>query len=382
MKAPLAFGHQVVRDRSMPMWCVGNCLLDPFGEPVLPPLPPLENLALICQAAKDGLIERTGLHDDDLVPWNPEDPEDDLRSGLVRETMATAKQMLDSAGVTVNTMTCNLHANKLFRRRALTNPEPKIRELARLKTERAARIGNFLGAKNMTYWIAREGYTSAATVPWKNVYGWISEGLNGIARYCSDMSMERGTVEPKPGEPEGYNFVQSAGHALAVIDGLENPSWWGVNPELRQHEGMTLLDSLTCLSLLVHRKKLFFLHFGNQIRGQMDNDFPPTYGPEGLEETAYMFWVLNMLEWNGTVEFDCHMIRGDGTPEDPIGCRKRFIEHCSMGLQMALDLAERLKQLPETRIFGGAEIDFQAKCLLTQQDPLALLDAAKRRTKS
>ena len=70
------FNIDPVTLRSMPFWCVGNPLGDPFGGQVLPKIDSLEVAMLLADAAKDGLIEGTSFHDDDLVPWDPEHLED------------------------------------------------------------------------------------------------------------------------------------------------------------------------------------------------------------------------------------------------------------------------------------------------------------------
>ena len=49
-----------------------------FGGPVQPKLDSLEVAQIIADAKTEGLIEMTSYHDDDLVPWDPEHPEDDL----------------------------------------------------------------------------------------------------------------------------------------------------------------------------------------------------------------------------------------------------------------------------------------------------------------
>jgi len=332
----------------MPFWCVGNPLADPFGGPVLKPLESVKVAEIICWAAKENLIEATSFHDDDLVPWNPDEPEDDLdKSGQVYKTLQQIKKMLNDAGVAVNTATCSLHGNPIFRRGGLTNPDPKIRELARLKVERTLRIGNMLGAKHFTYWVARDGFEVAVKTSWKEVFGWIADALDHTHDYIKKKGFSNyagGTIEPKPNEPRGHMFLPTCGHAAGLILGkLKHPEFWGVNPELLQHESMTLLNAVNTIAFLVSINKLTFLHFGCQIKGQFDNDFPPLIGPEGLKETAQMFWVLDQLGWKGVLEFDCHMLRAEGDPEDEIECRKAFVRNCTMALTISIQLAARLK---------------------------------------
>jgi xylose isomerase len=130
---------------------------------------------------------------------------------------------------------------------------------------------------------------------------------------------------------------------------------------------MTLLNAVHTVGYLTSMKKLFFLHFGSQIKGQFDNDFPPLIGPEGLKETVQMFWALRKVGWKGVVEYDCHMLRADGDPDDPIGCRVAFIRDCTQALATALLLADRLMEL-EPAGLSDAQVDLSATALMCKLD--------------
>jgi xylose isomerase len=283
--------------------------------------------------------------------------------------------MFKEVDLKVNTVTCNLHGNPIFRRGGLTNPDPSIRELARLKVERTLYIGNMLGAQYFTYWVARDGFEVAWGVSWLDVYKWIIEALNHVYNYQrqNHFSYKGGSIEPKPNEPRGHMFIPTAGHAVGLINALEYPSFWGVNPELRQHEGMTLIDPITTLGYLLSLKKLLFLHFGNQINGQFDNDFPPMVGPEGQKETIQMFWLLQQFGWEGIIEFDCHALRSELDPDGPEEFKMRFIRNCCNALDMALTLAGRIPD-PAHGIqhFGESDLDLRITAILHGIDPGSL----------
>ena len=91
------FNIDPVTLRSMPFWCVGNPLGDPFGGPVLPKIDSLDVAKLLAGAAKEGLIECTSFHDDDLVPWDPAHLEDDLDpKSAVYAKLREIKKVLDA----------------------------------------------------------------------------------------------------------------------------------------------------------------------------------------------------------------------------------------------------------------------------------------------
>lgn len=343
-----AFNQGPVTLRSMPFWCVGNPLSDPFGGKVLSSISSVETAEILCWAAGEGLIEATSFHDDDLVPWDPKHPEDDLdKNSEVYATLRKIKGMLDKAGLSVNTATCSLHGNPMFRNGGLTNPDPRLRAIARKKVERTIRIGNFFGAKYYTYWVARDGFEVPISVKWDEVYDWLAEGLNHVHDYIKAKNFKNyigATIEPKPNEPRGHMYLPTSGHAVGFIFGkLKKPDFWGVNPELLQHESMALMNGVAALGYLTSMKKLFFLHFGSQIKAQFDNDFPPLIGPEGLKETVQMFWMLDQVGWKGVVEFDCHMLRTDADPAKADESRRKFVRNCCNALTITIELASRLK---------------------------------------
>jgi xylose isomerase len=372
--------------RSMPFWCVGNPLSDPFGSAVLPRIDSLEVARLLAEAARNNLIEATSFHDDDLVPWNPEQPDDDRDpASETSKTLDAIKDILDKAGLSVNLASCCLHGHPMFRRGGLTNPDPAIRRLARLKVERTIRIGHRFGARYLTYWVARDGFEVPAATDWKAAYDWLAEGLNHAREYIRRNRFTNyigATIEPKPNEPRGHMFLPTAGHAVGFIQSrLRDPEFWGVNPELLQHESMALMNGVLTVAYLVACRKLAFLHFGSQIKAQFDNDFPPLVGPEGLKETVFIFHTLQRLGWKGVVEFDCHMLRTEGDPDDPIECRRRFIRHCVLALSLALELADRLEKTPMVPA-SETETDLLAQMALCGVSPKTIEARARKQKRS
>ena len=319
------------RELSMPFWCVGNPVGDPFGSGVLDRVSALEIADLLVEAAKDGLIKYTAAHDDDLVRWDPRNPEDDQDpSSETYKTLKALKERLENGGVRFKMAACGLHGDPVFRNGGVANPDPRIRALAAQKAMRALRIGNFLGAEYFTYWVARDGFETQFAVPWERAHGYIRDALNLVTRYSRDkkLTIKRATIESKPNEPRGEMFLPSVGHALALISTLEDPEFWGVNPEVLQHEQMTGLSAVGAVGLAVAMNKLFFLHVGNQKPNQFDNDNPPMIGMDGLKEFVSILYLLAKADWPGYVEFDNHMLRTDTAPgaEHKLTLRRRFIE--------------------------------------------------------
>jgi xylose isomerase len=368
------------RRLSMPFWCVGNPVGDPFGPPVMDRLSSLEVCEILCRARSEHLIDYTAAHDDDLVAWDPKHLEDDLDpSSPASATLQALKERLEAAELPLIMVTCSLHGDPVFRNGGLANPNPEIRLLAARKVMRTIRIGNFLGARYLTYWVARDGFETQFAVPWERTYGYVVQGLNLAQRYAHEQagSVGHGTIEPKPNEPRGEMFLPTTGHALGLIAQLADPSFWGVNPEILQHEGMTNLTAVVAVAMAAQAGRLPFIHLGNQKPGQFDNDNPTLVGMDGLKETVAALWLLERLGWPGHVEFDNHVLRSDTAPgkENASRIRIDFIRQNVENYRMAERKAQALAADVELAKLQAALWDREPALaqLLAAGDPAAIL---------
>ena len=92
----MEFNQGVVTNRSMPFWCVGNPCGDPFGPAVLPKIDSIKVAEILAWGAKEGLLEMTSAHDDDLVAWDAANPCDDLDpNSECYKTVSKIKEILD-----------------------------------------------------------------------------------------------------------------------------------------------------------------------------------------------------------------------------------------------------------------------------------------------
>jgi xylose isomerase len=107
------------------------------------------------------------------------------------------------------------------------------------------------------------------------------------------LPLQGGTIEHKSNEPRGEMFLPTVGHALALIGELKDPDFWGVNPEVLQHDQMTGLTSTGSVAFALSMGKFFFLHMGNQKPNQFDNDNPPLIGMDGVKELISVIYLIN-----------------------------------------------------------------------------------------
>jgi xylose isomerase len=175
-------------------------------------------------------------------------------------------------------------------------------------------------------------------------------------------------------------FLPTTGHALGFIAQLKDPSFWGVNPEILQHEGMTNLSAEVAVAMAAHAQKLFFLHLGNQKPGQFDNDQPTLVGMDGVKEMVAVLWLLDRMGWQGHVEFDNHILRTDTAPgkEHSARIRMDFIRLNVENYRMAERKAREIAEDPEIAksMAGLWDREPAIARALSQSDPSEILKAA------
>ena len=134
------------------LWTVGNIGRDPFGDPVRPPLSPVEAVHLLAEVGAWGV----NFHDNDLVPIDATPTE---RDRIVRDFKAA----LSETGLVVPMATTNLFFDPAFKDGAFTANDPRVRAYALQKTLRAIDLGVELGARVYVFWGGREGVETDAS---------------------------------------------------------------------------------------------------------------------------------------------------------------------------------------------------------------------------
>jgi hypothetical protein len=316
------------RPVSMPYWperCSGS---DQFGPSIIGEADSgvMAATKRLCGLKKEGLIDFTSAHDDDLFPFDPKNPFDYLNpNSPIHSQLWGIKKLLDKAGLQFHMITCSLHGPAFCANGGFTNADPKKRWLATQKALRAAWIGNFFGAETVTYWVARDGFESTLSTPFYKLnkrrpqddpLRWIANALDMVSFACAhnNYSITQGTIEVKANEPRGINYLPFNAAALMLIDELNNPDFWGLNNEVPQHAGMASQSPFLEIVHAVRRNKLLFMHFGGQYQGQFDNDTPFLYGMGFYKEMIMILCYLEAAGWKGKMELDCKPPRTDLAP--------------------------------------------------------------------
>ncbi|MGH2859302.1 MAG: xylose isomerase [Solirubrobacteraceae bacterium] len=297
------------------LWTVGNPGRDPFGEPVRPPLDPVESVQRLAELGAYGV----SFHDNDLVPYGTGAAERD-------RIVARFKDALERTGMRVAMSTTNLFGHPAFRDGAFTSNDRAVRRAAIAKAIRGIDLGAELGASVYVFWGGREGAESAAAKRVADGLERYREAIDFLCGHVIEQGYEmRFAIEPKPNEPRGDILLPTVGHALHFITMLEHPEMVGVNPEVA-HETMAGLSFVHAVSQALWAGKLFHIDLNGQRIGRYDQDF--RFGAEDLKEAFLLVHLLETSGYDGVRHFDAHAYRTEnpeGVWDFAAGCMRTYL---------------------------------------------------------
>lgn len=344
------------------LWTVGNIGRDPFGDPVRPPLPPVEAVHLLAEVGAWGV----NFHDNDLVPIDATAAE---RDQIVRDFKAA----LAETGLVVPMATTNLFFDPAFKDGAFTANDPRVRAYALQKTLRAIDLGVELGAHTYVFWGGREGVeTDASKDPVESLKRY-REALNFICGYVRDQHYDlRIALEPKPNEPRGDIYLATVGAMLAFIQTLDTPEMVGVNPEMA-HEHMSGLNFLHAVAQAWDAGKLFHIDLNDQSFGRFDQDY--RFGAHNLKSAFFLVKFLEDVGYDGSRHFDAHAYRTEdreGVKDFARGCIRTYLMLKEKARQWHAD-GEIAAMLAEINADDGAMAPYQGA--FSAEKAAALKDA-------
>jgi xylose isomerase len=311
------------------LWTVGNPGRDPFGEPVRPPLGPVEIVQLLAEVGAMGV----NLHDNDLVPA---DATAAARDAIVRQF----RRALADTGLAVPMATTNLFTDPVFKDGAFTANDARVRAYALQKAMRGIDLGVELGAGIYVFWGGREGTETDAAKNPLDALKRFREALNFLSEYVRDQRYAlRFALEAKPNEPRGDIYLPTTGAMLGFIETLDHPDMVGVNPEVA-HEHMAGLNMLHAVAQAWDARKLFHIDLNDQAFGRYDQDF--RFGAHSLKSLFFLVKFLEDVGYDGSRHFDAHAYR----TEDIEGV-KAFARGCMRTYLLLKQRAEQWNHDPE-----------------------------------
>ncbi len=265
------------------LWTTGWEGVDPFGAATRPALDPAENIRKLAELGAHAFT----FHDNDV--W-PIDATEEQRQAAI----ASVKKASEETGLVCEMVTTNTFSHPVFKAGAFTSNDRNIRRYGLRKILKQVDLGAELGATTFVMWGGREGVEYANSKDLGTAHARYAEGIDTVAAYIKSKGYDmRVALEPKPNEPRGDIFLPTIGHAIALIDSLDNGDIVGVNPETG-HEQMAGLNYTHGLALAMYVGKLFHIDLNGQNGPKYDQDL--VFGHGNLLDA---FFTVDLLE-NGS----------------------------------------------------------------------------------
>ena len=265
---------------SFGLWTVGWPAADPFGTATRPELDPAESVRKLADLGAWGFT----FHDNDVYPFGSDD-------AARQKHIDSVKQAAADTGMVCEMVTTNTFTHPVFKDGAFTSNNRDVRRFGLRKVLRNVDLAADMGASTFVMWGGREGTEYDNSKDLNAAHARYAEGIDTVASYIKEKGYGlKIALEPKPNEPRGDIFLPTIGHAIALIDSLDNGDIVGLNPETG-HEQMAGLNYTHGIALALHLGKLFHIDLNGQHGPRYDQDLVFGHG-----DLLSAFFTVDLLE--------------------------------------------------------------------------------------
>ncbi|MDR1862257.1 MAG: xylose isomerase [Candidatus Ancillula sp.] len=274
---------------SFGLWTVNWDGTDPFGSNTRSMNQDLDSIRKLKDVGADAFT----FHDADVF-------NDDATDSERAEAIDRLKKVINETGIVCEMVTTNTFSDPLFKDGAFTSADRNVRRYGLRKVLRQVDLGAELGATTFVMWGGREGVEYDNSKDLHSAHARYAEGIDTVAAYIKQQGYNmRIGLEPKANEPRGDIFLPSIGHAIALINTLDNGDIVGLNPETG-HEQMACLNYTQGLALALYCEKLFHIDLNGQTGPKYDQDL--VFGHGDLKNAFFTVDLLNNGTFNGGIK--------------------------------------------------------------------------------
>ena len=303
---------------------------DPFGPEVRKTIAFRDKLETYKKLGFDGVQ----FHDDDAVP----NLNNMSKSEIIKEA-EELKKILDAHELVAEFVAPRLWMDPRTIDGGFTSNDPECRKYAIERLKTTADIASAIGAKNIVFWLAREGtYIRESKDPCVATQR-IADALQDVLDYNKDV---RVMIESKPNEPVDHAFIPTIGHAIAMGLLTNAPDRVGCLIETAHAILANLCPSEEMGFALAH-KKLWSVHLNDQNGLKFDQD--QTFGMVDPRRALNQVRVLDKHDYgkNGEwVGLDVKVLR---TQKDDVA-----LKHLEYSRKIFLRLLEISRSFDDAKI--------------------------------
>jgi sugar phosphate isomerase/epimerase len=218
---------------SFGLWTTSWEGVDPFGSATRKEMNPAENVRKLADIGAHGFT----FHDNDVFPIDATDEE---RSKIID----SVKKAAADTGLVCEMVTTNTFSHPIFKAGAFTSNSRDIRRYGLRKVLKNVDLAAEMGASTFVMWGGREGMEYDNSKDLFTAHARYAEGIDTVAAYIKAKGYDKSNnmkigLEPKPNEPRGDIFLPTIGHAIALIDTLDNGT---PNGDLKPYTGYRHFD--------------------------------------------------------------------------------------------------------------------------------------------
>ncbi|ABW01544.1 sugar phosphate isomerase/epimerase family protein [Caldivirga maquilingensis] len=150
-----------------------------------------------------------------VVPIDAQFLDDNLKvkEDLINEVKATASEL----GLKIAGLGMDISGFHVFKLGSLTNPDPKVRELALSTLTQSLEIARMLGLDSVSLWLGPDGWDYSLESNYGKKIKELYEGLLTLGKEAHRLGIRSFGLEAKPKEPREGNLIIPTSHVSIML---------------------------------------------------------------------------------------------------------------------------------------------------------------------
>jgi len=150
-----------------------------------------------------------------VVPVDAQFLDNELK--VRRDLVSEVKSAVNELGLKLAGLAMDLTGFHVFKLGTLTNPDPKVRELAISTFTQSLDIARELGVDSVSIWLGSDGWDYSLEANYGRKLELLYEGLLNLGKEARRLGIKSFGIEAKPKEPREGNLVTPTSHVTIML---------------------------------------------------------------------------------------------------------------------------------------------------------------------